>query len=414
MTRTGPVATRLGALTSAAVLVLALGVALVGDGSAAAAPPSRVAYTCTTPDLAAQAVATEVAGAFPASGQVGTPVQSSLTVTVKLPETAIPALRGARSVVGVAALGLTTSGAGTSGAVTAEDLTVPATEVPATGELTVVATGKAPALKPTRPGDLTIGIDGLKIGFAVPTDDPGTTTSVELTCVKDTGQDSPLAVVPVTGTTSGTRPTSGPPTSATGTPVPGTSTSTAPEDGGLGALARRIRYKVEGVTRVKKQESEMNLGPGEMLTEVIIALPKGTIKGDLTLPPSNSYFTMFRFTPANSVIEFEPTGQVTGEIERGQVKAVNKMVIRVRGAKVAGVPLDVGPNCRTEEMTINLVSATPPPAFLPTRPTPMSATYTIPPFHGCGVTEPLDSLLTGLISGPDNTLKLNLTFLGYE
>ncbi|WHT17525.1 hypothetical protein N8J89_30980 [Crossiella sp. CA-258035] len=417
MTRTGS-AHRLGALAAAALLVPALGVSLVGDGSAAAESTARrIAYTCTAPELTAQAVVTEVAGVFPASGSVGAPVQSALTVTATLPETVLPALGGAKSVIGTAALGLAVNGAGLSAAVTAEELGIPATEVPEKGELKVVATGKAPALTPAKPGDLTVTATELSLTLGSATDDG---PPLNLKCAKDEGQDAQLVKLPVTGrnlTTvpgaSGTLPvptTGGKPVPSTGSTVPG-----AGEDQQMGPLARRIRYKVDGVSRIKKMESEVKIGPGEMLTEVIIKLPVGEIKGDLTLPPSKGYFVLFRFVPNNSVIEFESVGQVAGIIERGQVKATSKMFIKLRDIKVGGVPLDVGPNCKTvEPAVIDLVSAPPPPPFLPTRPTPMSATYTIPPFGNCGVTEPLDSLLTGLISGPGNTLNLTLTFLGYE
>ncbi|MGO1053529.1 DUF6801 domain-containing protein [Crossiella sp. CA198] len=413
MIRTGP-AHRLGAVTAAAILVLALGVSLVGDGSAAAdSPGRRIAYTCTAPDLAAQAVVTEVAAVVPASGSVGVPVQSTLTVTATLPETVRPALGGASSVVGTAVLGLTASGAGVTGALTAPELAIAATEVPEKGELKVVATGKAPAITPSKPGDLTLAATDLTLTVGSSTDD-ATAAPLILKCAKDSGQSGELAKFPVTGRTGTTVPGTSTTSPTTGPTIPSTGVRT-PGDGQVGPFARRIRYKVEGKTRIKKLDSELNIGPGEMLTEVIIKLPVGEIKGDLTLPPSQGYFVLFKFVPNNSVIEFEPVGQVEGIIERGQVKATSKMFLKLKNVKVGGVPLDVGPNCKTvEPAVINLISATPPPPFLPTRPTPMTATYTIPPYANCGVTEPLDSLLTGLISGPGNTLNLNLTFVGYE
>lgn len=404
---------RLAACSAAALLVVALGVSLVGDGSAAAGSTTRrIAYTCTAPELTApQAVVAEIAGVFPASGSVGAPVQSALTLTIAVPETALPALGGAKAVTGTAGLKLVVSGAGVGAEITAGELAVPETAAPEKGELKVVATGRTPEVKPAKAGELAFAIGELTLALASPFDDG---TPLNLACAKDSGQQDQLAKLPIAGRTSTAPGTSTTVPTTSGTPIPSTGNE-IPGDGQVGPFARRIRYKVEGVSRIKKMESELPIGPGEMLTEIIIKLPVGEVKGELKLPPSNGYFVLFRFVPNNSVVTLDSAGPVEGTIERGQVKVTSKVWIGLRDIKVGGVPLNVGDKCRgVEPATIDLVSATPPPPFLPTRPTPMSATYTIPPFVNCGVTEPLDSLLTGLISGPGNTLNLNLTFLGYE
>ena len=75
-------------------------------------------------------------------------------------------------------------------------------------------------------------------------------------------------------------------------------------------------------------------------------------------------------------------------------------------AAARGRPLDVGPTCRTvEAASIDLEG---PFELAKMR---MKGVYAIPPFAGCQGRERLDPLLTGLISGPGNTIDLTLTLL---
>jgi hypothetical protein len=78
---------------------------------------------------------------------------------------------------------------------------------------------------------------------------------------------------------------------------------------------------------------------------------------------------------------------------------------------VNGVPLRVGAGCRTVR-PVRLVligkgdNTIPPRGYTVSTGGPLSGMLTIPPFTGCGVSENLDPLLTGSISGSGNFVKL--------
>ena len=74
-------------------------------------------------------------------------------------------------------------------------------------------------------------------------------------------------------------------------------------------------------------------------------------------------------------------------------------------------PLDVGPHCQTASaVKLDLVgrgeNTIPPKGYTVPTGGPLSGRVTIPRFTGCGVTENLDPLLTGSISGRGNFLKV--------
>jgi hypothetical protein len=69
-------------------------------------------------------------------------------------------------------------------------------------------------------------------------------------------------------------------------------------------------------------------------------------------------------------------------------------------------PLDVGPTCATAEPASLRLEG--PFELAQMR---LTGVYAIPSFDGCQGRERLDPLLTGLISGPGNTIELTLTLL---
>ncbi|MEU4766825.1 hypothetical protein AB0H12_26560 [Actinosynnema sp. NPDC023794] len=166
----------------------------------------------------------------------------------------------------------------------------------------------------------------------------------------------------------------------------------------------KVLYEVEGVSRIHKLQSDLAIGPGTLEAE--IDLVSGTITGDLSLPPSFGYFIVFGFVPNTARTDLIPVAQVTGTIKDGYVKANAKLAIELSEVAVDEQPLDVGEACRTvEPASIDLEG---PFELAKMR---MKGVYTIPPFGGCQGRERLDPLLTGLISGPGNTLDLTLTLL---
>lgn len=166
----------------------------------------------------------------------------------------------------------------------------------------------------------------------------------------------------------------------------------------------KVFYQVDGVSRIHKLQSDLVIGPGTLEAE--IDLVSGTIVGDLWLPPSDGYFVVFGFVPTTARTELIPVAKVTGTIKEGQVEANAKLDIKLGDVAVDAQPLDVGPTCRTvEPASIDLEG---PFELAKMR---MKGVYPIPPFAGCQGRERLDPLLTGLISGPGNTIDLTLTLL---
>ncbi|GAA3988162.1 hypothetical protein GCM10022247_03240 [Allokutzneria multivorans] len=185
---------------------------------------------------------------------------------------------------------------------------------------------------------------------------------------------------------------------------------TDPCEPGVDALTP-IDFKIVGKSTVAKLKSDLAMGPGEMRT--LLDAKTGDVTGDLILPPSSGYFVMFGFTPTTSTVDFTQDGKTVGKIVRGVLTTTSKVSIRLSDVKVAGVPLDVGPNCRTvTPAVIELTSGPSPPPFVPPRLLkPLYGTFTMPAFSGCGAKEPLDTLLTGLISGPGNAVRVELTHI---
>ncbi|MEJ2856725.1 MULTISPECIES: hypothetical protein [unclassified Saccharothrix] len=168
------------------------------------------------------------------------------------------------------------------------------------------------------------------------------------------------------------------------------------------AAGLKLKYKVDGVNRVAKLQSDLVIGPGTLETE--IDLITGDLTGDLTLPPSSGYFIVFGFMPNTARVDLIPTSKVVGKIAAGQIKANSQLHIKLSDVQVNGQPLDVGPDCKTSTpASIDLEGP------FDLAKIPMKATFTIPPFAGCRGAEKLDPLFSGLISGPDNKLDMTLT-----
>jgi hypothetical protein len=83
------------------------------------------------------------------------------------------------------------------------------------------------------------------------------------------------------------------------------------------------------------------------------------------------------------------------------------ITIRLSDVKVDGVPLNVGPDCHTATpATATLTASSVTSTYSLATGGPLTGTYTVPSFTGCGVGENLDPLFDAAISGPGNYLKL--------
>jgi hypothetical protein len=194
----------------------------------------------------------------------------------------------------------------------------------------------------------------------------------------------------------GTVPAAGAPDSAiTGSAVTG-SAARAPVPGIV------VRYRVDGVSRLAKLGSDLVIGPGELVAE--IDLLTGRISGVLTLPVSSGRFLAFGFVPTTSDVVLAPVGEVSGTVVNGRINAHVDLDIGLTRTAVDGVDLRIGDDCRTRQpASIDLEGP-----FDLAR-VPLTGTYAIPAYGGCGADEPMDPLLTGLVSGPGNALDMTLT-----
>ena len=141
--------------------------------------------------------------------------------------------------------------------------------------------------------------------------------------------------------------------------------------------------------------------------------------GHAVLPPVTATFLAFRFVPVTATLHITELSLINIVSVSGvlappypiTVTATTKISIRVSNVQVNGRPLNVGTRCRTSSpVTLTLYgkgkNLIPPVGY--TLPTggPLSGKVTIPAFTDCGVTENLDPLLTGSISGRGNFVKM--------
>ncbi|MFI9451846.1 hypothetical protein [Amycolatopsis sp. NPDC052450] len=176
-------------------------------------------------------------------------------------------------------------------------------------------------------------------------------------------------------------------------------------------------------SRVAKLGSDITFPQGRFDGSILGFSDTSPITGKLAIPSTSSYFISFRFMPATGTVELIPDGDATGVVDvdtgaTGDCKEVgtnicahtdvtNKVFIKLSNVKVDGKVLDVGPNCRTAQSAVVNIKALVPLAF-PASPVKVTSTFATPAFSGCGVREDLSPLLTGLVSGPGNTLVTNL------
>lgn len=185
------------------------------------------------------------------------------------------------------------------------------------------------------------------------------------------------------------------------------------------------KLKVEGTSRMAKLGADVALVPGvfdaKAFFENLDPVWPLRIEGDITLPTvRDAYLVVLRFMPSTNDISFVQEGKVTG---RGRIvqppnrppglyietDVVAKLVVHLANVRQDGIDLKVGNDCRTRAPAEIPIHAVIP---LEVGATAKSeATFGLPAFTGCGSTEDLDPLFTGLVSGPGNTLRSTLTVI---
>lgn len=402
---------------------------------------TSIAYRCAdVTDL----VTVHVTGSLPASGTVGEPVEPShVTLDVSVPAAALAGLPSAATVTSVTRLEV----APVTWSAVLSDPT------PLTDPVTLGGKVTAPGLTPKQAGDMAFTAGNLSVTVTGYTAD-GTPTeppTVELTCVLDPAASGALATVPV-AKPDGTTVVTPPPTTAPreqrdpgqliaplGQPLPECYKLRDKFPDLPAEYTDSFCAYLTGYSNVKKLKTSI-LQPAGIVniaaTKFIRTCPEGTgvlcqkavvypeLGGEPKLPPAPGSFYAFGVIPATGTMQLTQIGladvylwSTTRPPYQGLTTVKVKLsaqilpespagvVPHIYGPTVDGAPLDVGPNCRTAE-PIDAVFTGTYDSYSITKGGLLKGTVTIPPFSGCGVTEDLDPVFTGLISGPDNFVKL--------
>ncbi|MFD9965955.1 DUF6801 domain-containing protein [Amycolatopsis sp. NPDC058986] len=430
----------------AAALAAIVATALAVPSSAGSDVPAdtgkitkRLRDVCAFPAGSRDVVA-ELTMMRPGTARQGSPITpEDVSLKFTFSDTAVAALRepGVTAIDGMATVAVDAAKAEPS-AVSISG-TLPRTPLPATGELELELPGKiTPAI--TAPASGTVSFtagpttlvlsphkaDGSAAGDVVP-----------VHCAVAAGQDIVLGNVQILpppepspstpGTVSGTA------TATRGRPAAGASSaepradSAKPADtdpiktcGEPDPGSPRILYKfwayypLVGHVTVKKLKAGVVFGPpGYMSAQILYWLGShkeycGGVLGSLHWPAGQGKFTVFRFVDTAATAEILQRGPVTGTIYNGVLAGRAAADLRLGKVSVHGTPLEVGRDCGTVTPVSLTFRSRPgdwnpignPAGFL-------EADFTIPDFARCQDEENLDPLFTGMITGPENHIRLD-------
>ncbi|MCT2586078.1 DUF6801 domain-containing protein [Actinophytocola gossypii] len=441
---------RLGAACAAAVLACLATPVPAGAQDEPAGVTAELAYTCLFPS-GEQPVALDVTASYP-EGVVGEPVRPvDPVLLVTLPPTALADLTaaGAAAVTAVVRLDTTVTrpGGEVPGAWAGAHLT-PA-PLPAEGDLVLSAPAEVERIMPAAEGEVTYTAGALSVEFTGYRAD-GTATEppvIGVDCTADPSQDTVLATVPVSAAPSDTPGSSSaapPPVPELPGGIPSREPRVAQEDGDVPPECHLIEgvestYKnpfcayLTGFTTVKKLNASAFQPAGIQniaVSDFVVPCDAGEgglvicqyartqpdFGGEPKLPPAPNWFLNFGFVPVHATMQLTQDGLaevdqwstfVPGSPPRydGLTTVEVDLWARIYDVEVNGVPLDVGPNCRTEAAIDATLTATYD-SYSINEGGLLEGEVTIPAFDGCGVTEDLDPLFTGAISGPNNYVRM--------
>ncbi|MBP2325492.1 hypothetical protein JOF56_005877 [Kibdelosporangium banguiense] len=432
--------------TGLAVALAALTVAgLATAGAAAPTQPAKpfveivktLRGTCELAPIGNHVVTAELSLTLPTTVPVGTAVQPT-DVKLKVlfqPET-VTALREKEiaSIEGIAGVGLQATADAKPVLLPARGL-LPKTDLPATGELAVELPAKVDTkITGSKPGKITFTLGPLELLLAqVKTLEEPTGEVTPVVCVPDPAQDTAVGSVSVLRPTAQTIEPSTPPSSSSKPLAPNKvpdikqradkpriqqeEPPAEPCTGEIppGSYSFWSYYDISGRSEIKKLKSGINLGPG-YLSSLLYFWSEGEfgdiycggVFGDLRWPTASGSFVAFGFVPTTADVTVIPVGKAEGRVYNGVFTGTAKVHLRLSNVRVNGTKLPVGPNCQTAEpVVLNLKSVLGEWDVLAGG--TMQTEMTIPAYSGCGVTDDLDPLFTGLISGPGNLTKLTFS-----
>jgi hypothetical protein len=424
----------------------------------AQASSAAIAYGCRFPS-GIQQVEVRVTATLPNSGAAGQTIQpGEPTVTVTVPQQGVADViaLGAATVAGRARLTVHVVQPVTAADSSWQDLAAARTAVSPDGDLTLTATGMAPEVRLAASGEAVLAAGPLDLQLTARRAD-GTATDpavLSLACTPVIGYDTTIGAVAISGAGVGPGPRqpgrtgqagqgrrpaqarqtavraaadggSCPPPVTGGlnpkfplpTPPPGTSEVTSDP--------QQVCALTDGFSNVNKLHGAATLGGPTSVAlgaRTLFAFPDPNYLQIDTVSvthfrPSRSTFLDFGFMPVSATMQLTQLGTMNIAAVGPLVQpprlptvstASGEVALRLSGATVNGVPLDLGPNCRAKR-PIELVlhgSTEADPPYLVDAGGQLTGNITIPPFIGCGVGEDLDPLLTATLSGPDNFVRV--------
>lgn len=433
---------RAAALTVLAALGLTSAVTggLTGVGSAAPADPAStagtqaetVSTTSTCPFAAGpQKVTVETSATFPTQLKTGaTATIDGFSAKLVLPREAALALLPAGATAGKLQGGLRLDLA------VRQDkrdekvpvpLTVAPTALPETGDVTLLATGEVPAIALNAVGPVTFAVTAPTLALQPPPAEGETAKPADqIACTLDPDQKTTLSTVLVV-----------PPKKAA--PKPHTAAVDAPEDEGDPVLdelppSPLTLVRIVTTSTVRKLGAKVASPPGFMINGALLLrithdtgeLYDTRVTGSTVFKPVTATFLGFGFVPVSADVEFLPVDyqnskmiDITGTLtlDENSVSYLTshlQVMARLSGAKVNGVPLELGDDCVTAK-PIEIDVTGPYEAFGvghigtdPNSPDPKFRGFTLPAFKNCGSgSQQLSPLLTGMSSGPGNQVTVD-------
>jgi hypothetical protein len=161
-----------------------------------------------------------------------------------------------------------------------------------------------------------------------------------------------------------------------------------------------VHYAVTGTVYLAKLSTTVSLGSGNLA--VTDDLTTGAVSSELTLPPSTVSTKVLGFIPVTATAEMTQNGPATGTVSGNNITSTASVSMKLTSLSVAGLNIPVGGNCGTDPFTVSLSSGA---GFTISGGGPLSGTFTLPPFHHCG----LETFLLNLtIPGGGNTFNVTL------
>jgi hypothetical protein len=184
----------------------------------------------------------------------------------------------------------------------------------------------------------------------------------------------------------------------------------------IGAVLLQPRILRPGLVNLDFAEHAKFI-PGKLIEHSTAVL---YYRGRAELPPVTATLLAFRFVPVTATLNLTELAPIKIVSVSGitalpypiTVHASTLVGLRISNVKVNGVPLNVGPDCRTARpirfaVTGNGDNTIPPTGYTVPTGGPLAGMVTIPAFTGCnGAGDNLNLLFTGTISGKGNFVLL--------